>query len=762
MGNFKYERPKPQARDASIVSALAGSKPFGTQAFDVAALAAQSSDVADSVNSPSKAPQSIVGSAILHSLTRKDSRAPIQQVNRELKVDDVNGKKFSLLSFEGSEGISRLFEFTLELVSEDVDIKAADVVGQPIAFRILDSEGIDSADISPDRNFHGRVRRFWAGDVKKGSSRLYRVEVVPWLWMLTKRSDCRVFQKKSVVEIIEQVFSDAGGTDFEKGSVLETYPKLDYCVQYRETDFDFVSRLLEENGILYFFRHEAAKHMLVLADDKTVHTMCGAKDVIHSTGDYADKRIYFWEHRFEMIAKKLLLRDYNYLTPAETLQVEQPSSISLSQNTKLELFDYPGTYTKKSEGDKFAKSRIQAEEARYDIAVGRGNWDALEVGRMFSFKDHEDEAEKGKTYVVARIDHRADQTHDGRAPCVDYHSTFSCVPDTVLLRPALVRERPRIQGPQTALVVGPSGEEIETDKYGRIKVQFHWDRKGKKDENSSCWLRVAQPLAGKGWGGVALPRIGQEVLVQFLEGDPDRPLVIGVLYNETTLPLDLPAKKNLTVFRTRSTKKGSDENFSELTFDDTKDSEKVFFHAEKDMEREVEHDDKLSVGKEGDGSRTVLIEKDSTLTINKGNRVETLTEGNDTLTIEKGDRTISVKTGKETVTIKDDRTVTIESGKDVLEVTAGDQSIKLGGKGNIEAATGFTIKVTGGKVLIDAAPGIELKAGSNSIKIEPSGITVKGLMVKIEGSVQAEVKAAMVTVEGSGMLKAKGGITMIG
>ncbi|HUR28189.1 MAG TPA: type VI secretion system tip protein TssI/VgrG, partial [Planctomycetota bacterium] len=325
-----------------------------------------------------------------------------------------------------------------------------------------------------------------------------------------------------------------------------------------------------------------------------------------------------------------------------------------------------------------------------------------------------------------------------------------------------VHERPRIKGPQTAIVVGASGEEIDTDKYGRVKVQFHWDRKGKKDENSSCWLRVAQPLAGKGWGALALPRVGQEVLVAFLEGDPDRPLVVGTLYNETALPLDLPAKKNTTLLRTRSSKEGSDENFSELAFDDTKDAEKVYFHAEKDMERLVEHDDKLSVGKDGDGSRTVLIEKDSTLTINKGNRTETLTEGNDTLTIEKGDRTIAVKTGKETVTIKGDRSVTIESGKDKLEVTSGDQAIKLGGKGEIEATSGFKITVTGGKVEIDASPGIELKSGSNSIKLGPSGIEIKGMMVKIEGDIQSELKAAMVTVEASGILKAKGGLTMIG
>ncbi|HTF87366.1 MAG TPA: type VI secretion system tip protein TssI/VgrG [Planctomycetota bacterium] len=753
--------PAPQVAQAPTVEPEATPGEQSDKAFDSAGLAAMATDVADSVHTAPLDSSAIASNAILHSLTREDPRAPPQQVNRTLVVDEVNSKPFSLLSFHGSEGVSSLFEFTLELSSTEADIAAADIVGQKIGFRIQDVDGIES-EASPDRNFHGRVRRFWAGEVHDDGSRRYRVTVVPWLWMLTKRSDCRVFQQKSVIEIVEQVFSDASFSDFEKGSVLETYPKLEYCVQYRETDFDFVSRLLEENGIFYFFRHEADKHVLVLADDKTVHTMCEVKDVVHSTGDYADKRVYFWEHRFEMVAKKSLLRDYNYLTPAENLQVEQPGSVSLPDNANLELFDYPGAYTKKADGDKLAKARIQAEEARYDIAVGRGNWDALEVGRMFEFKDHEVDAEVGKSYIVARIEHRADQFSDGPAPAVDYHSTFSCVPNTVLLRPSASRERPRIQGPQTAVVVGPAGEEIATDKYGRVKVQFHWDRKGKKDENSSCWLRVAQSIAGAGWGAQVLPRMGQEVLVQFLDGDPDRPLVVGTLYNETALPIDLPGKKNQTLLRTRSTKSGSDENFNELNFDDTKDSEKVYLHAEKDMLRVVENDDTLTIGKDGKGSRVVTIEKDSTSTVNKGNRVESLTEGSDTLTIEKGDRTVEIKTGKETVTIKGDRTVTIQSGKDVLEVTAGDQKVKLGGKGDIEAATGFTIKVTGGKVTIDASPGIELKAGSSTLTLGPSGIEMKGLSVKIEGSVESQVKAAMVTVEASGILKAKGGLTMLG
>lgn len=756
----KYNRP---ATLASVTEALESEEQPGS---GVTALFAQSllaASAAESVNSPLPGQGGSVAGLLIDALGQRDARAPAAQRNRRLEVADVNGKAFTLLGLRGEEGISRLFSFTLELISSDTSIGANDVVGQPIAFKIVDGDDIDSEAVSPDRLFHGRILRFWAADSRDDGSRRYRAEVVPWLWFLTKRSDCRVFQQKSVVEVIEQVFSDAGFSDFEKNRVVDVYPKLEYCVQYRESDFDFVSRLMEEAGILYFFRHEAGKHVLVLADDKSVHTLCedGSK-VVHSTGDESDKRVYSWERGYSLVAKKSLLRDYNYLTPTENLQVEQPGGVSLPDNAKLELFDYPGAYAKKSEGDKVAKARIQAEESRHDVAVGRGNVDSLEVGRKFSFDSHEDPSEKNKAYIVAAIAHSAEQRDDGQVPCVDYHSTFTCVPDKVLLRPNVVRQRPRILGPQTALVVGPQGEEIATDKYGRIKVQFHWDRKGTKDEKSSCWLRVVQPLAGKGWGALALPRIGQEVLVEFLEGDPDRPLVTGTLYNEGALPLDLPAKKNQTVFRTRSTKQGGDENFSELSFDDTKGSEKVYFHAEKDFERIVEHDDKLMVGKDGDGSRTVLIEKDSTLTINKGNRTETLTEGNDSLTIEKGDRTIAVKTGKETVTIKGDRTVKIESGKDVLEVTASDQSVKLGGKGEIEAATGYTIKVTGGKVLIDASSGIELKSASSSIKLGAAGIVIKGVQVKIEGSLETQIKAAMITANASAKLEAKGGIVMIG
>ena len=697
-----------------------------------------------------------------HVAPTEDERRPGPQHKRLLEVDAVGGHDFALLSFRGREALSQLFEFDLELSSSDETIPAADVVGQPIAFRIVDDEGIDSDDAGPDRLFHGRIRRFWACGTLDGGTRRYRAEVVPWLWFLTKRSGCRVFQEKSVVEIVEAVLGDAGFSDFEKNRVLEVYPKLDYCVQYRETDFEFISRLLEEAGIFYFFRHEASKHVLVLADDKTVHTMCEEKDVFHSTGDSHPKRLHVWEHGWELVAKKAALRDYNYLTPTDNLQVESNSAVDLPNTDKLELYEYPGRYLKKTDGDRVAKARIQAEEAAHDVALGKGNWDALEVGRMFTFKEHEIDSEVGKTYVVASIEHKASQLNDQDGASVDYHSAFTCFPNRVLYRPARVHRRPQVAGPQTALVVGPAGEEINTDKYGRVKVQFHWDRLGKKDEKSSCWIRVAQSLAGKGWGALALPRVGQEVVVEFLDGDPDRPLVTGSVYNETALPLDLPAKKTQTLLRTRSTKEGGDENFSELRFDDAKGSEQIYFHAEKDFERVVEHDDKLAIGKDGDGSRTVLIEKDSTLTINKGNRVESLTEGNDTLTIEKGDRTIEVKTGKETVTIKGDRTVTIQSGKDVLEVTSGDQNVKVGGKTEIESKTGFKVTVSGGKVQLEGQNGVELVCGATKLMLKPTGILLDAMKIELKAGLEAKVKGTMVAVDASGILTAKGGLTKIG
>jgi type VI secretion system secreted protein VgrG len=360
---------------------------------------------------------------------------------------------------------------------------------------------------------------------------------------------------------------------------------------------------------------------------------------------------------------------------------------------------------------------MEEEEAGYEVVTGSSEIQEFTPGGKFTVKAHEIQSEVGKSFVLTSVSHTGtDYTYfnDERTP--QYSNLFSAIPDSRAFRPARLTPKPLVQGPQTAVVVGPSGEEIYTDKYGRIKVQFFWDRVGAKDEKSSCWIRVAEALAGKNWGSIFTPRIGHEVVVEFLEGDPDRPLIIGTVYNDSMMPpYTLPDNKTQSGLKTRSSKGGGSDNFNELRFEDLKGSEDIFFHAEKDFHREVEHDDDLKVG------------NDQTITI-KNNRTEEVTQGNEKITIKQGDRD-----------------VIIEMGNESLEIKMGNQTTKLDlGASSTEAMQSITLKV-----------------GENSITIDQMGVTIKGMMVSIQGQIQTQVKGTMTQINGDAMLQMQGGITMI-
>jgi type VI secretion system secreted protein VgrG len=315
-----------------------------------------------------------------------------------------------------------------------------------------------------------------------------------------------------------------------------------------------------------------------------------------------------------------------------------------------------------------------------------------------------------------------------------YSNFFKCIPYTVPFRPLRVTPRPTVRGPQPAVVVGPSGEEIYTDKYGRIKVQFFWDREGKNDENSSCWMRVSQIWAGKNWGVLFLPRIGQEVMVDFLEGDPDQPLVTGAVYNADQMPpYTLPDQMTQSVIKTRSTKGGSTDNFNEIHFEDKKGEEVFFVHAEKDMTREVEHDDSLTVG----NNQTIKVENDRTETVSKGNETVTIQTGNRSITVSKGNDDHKIDQGN--------RSVTISMGNDSLKISMGNQ----------------TTKVDLGSISTEAMQSITLTVGQSSIKIDQMGVTIQGAMISIKGQAQAQVQAPMIQVSADAMLQCQGGIVMI-
>jgi type VI secretion system secreted protein VgrG len=520
--------------------------------------------------------------------------ATFTQERRRIALKTPLGKDALLLTaFEGQEELSRLFSYQLEMLAEKSDYKAADLVGKPVTF------SVDLADGSP-RFFNGFVKRFvYIGGDELSS---YRAEVVPWLWFLTKTNDCRIFQNKSIPDIIEQIFKDLGFTDY-KLQLKGSFEPWEYCVQYRESDFNFVSRLMEEEGIFYYFKHEDGKHTLMLCNDKGAYQTSKEAEVEFRAETNAPggvNQLTRWDHQYEFRSGKFAQTDYNFETPSTSLMTNTNSVVNVNGNSKFEIYDFPGEYEKKPQGDAGTKVHMEEEEAGHEVATGDSSCRSFAPGGKFKLTKHPSKAEEGKSYVITSIHHSCSTgsyVSGSSAAGEDYANTFTCIPDSVTFRPARITPKPLIHGSQTAVVTGPGGEEIFPDKYGRVKVQFHWDREGKKDDNSSCWIRVSTPWSGKNWGMVAIPRIGQEVVVSYLEGDPDRPLITGMVYNaETMPPYALPANKTQSGIKTRSSKGGGAANFNEIRFEDKIGSEELYFHAEKDQKVIVEHDQSIDVG----------------------------------------------------------------------------------------------------------------------------------------------------------------------
>jgi type VI secretion system secreted protein VgrG len=518
------------------------------------------------------------------------------QENRLISLDTPLGDDALLLQgFTGHEGISRLFHFNLDLLSDQNDIDFDDIVGQQVTIRVFLSDG------SSERYFNGFVSRF-AQSASGTQFTNYQMEVVPWLWFLTRIADCRIFQNLTIPDIIQKVFQSRGYSDF-KSSLTASYDPLEYCVQYRETDFNFVSRLMEQYGIFYYFEHEDGKHTLVLADSASAHQACPEQESAHyslTAGDLdSEDVITTWHVEQELRTGKYSHTDYNFETPGASLMANEPTVVEVGGNTKFEIYDYPGDHVDQSHGGNLAKIRMQEEEAGHMMVSGSSVCRAFTSGYKFDLKDHY-RSDMNDSYILTEVQHVAtvgSYGQSGSAEHAHYSNHFTCIPASVPFRPPRVTPKPFVQGPQTALVVGKSGEEIWVDKYGRIKVQFYWDRQGKKDENSSCWIRVSQPWGGKGWGAMWIPRMGQEVVVNFIEGDPDRPLITGRVYNaDQTVPYTLPDHQTVSTFMSRSSKGGGSGNYNEIRFEDKQGSEQIFINAERDMDHRVEVDSREFVG----------------------------------------------------------------------------------------------------------------------------------------------------------------------
>src|SRR5215831_100504 len=511
--------------------------------------------------------------------TLTQDRAPaavsFTQENRLLAIDTPLGKdKLLLTRLTGEEEISKPFSFDVTMFSDDQEIAPESLIGRKVTMWI--------------RNYHagevpisGMVRSLSAGSVDARGLRDYHAEVVPWLWFLSCTTDSRIFQGQTVPKIIETIFREYGFKDYEMGALTGSYKPLDFCVQYRETALAFISRWMEELGIFYFFRHEAKRHVMVLGDHNNVFKPVVEKDALF--GDHSGSNISEWRHSYQFRSGRYAHKDFAFKTPSQDLTTKESSVLKLQHANAFEIYDYPGGYTQKGDGQQLTRVRMEEHEAAYHTVAGASICASFFAGGKFTMSRHHLQAEEKQEYVLQHVVHRAsDYTYiTANMGPPSYDNTFEAFPAATKFRAASRTQWPVVQGPQTATVVGPG--DIHTDKHGRVKLQFHWDRRGKKDDKSSCWVRVSQNWAGKGWGGVFIPHVGQEVVVSFLEGDPDMPLVTGRVYNgENSKAIDLPANKTQSSIQ--------DHSGNMILMEGKGGSQKINVHAVKDMDVTVDND----------------------------------------------------------------------------------------------------------------------------------------------------------------------------
>ena len=616
---------------------------------------------------------------------------PLSQRDRTFAVNTPLGEDALVLrSMTANERISALFEYALELSSEDIDIAPSDLLGKPatVSLRLMDGSR---------RWFNGWINRFSHVGFD-GADALYKATLVPWLWFLSRTADCRIFQEQTVPDIVKSIFREHGFTDFEE-RLSGSYRQWVYCVQYRETDLSFVSRLLEHEGIYYFFEHQDGKHNLILADSYSAHsTIAGYEEVPYFPPDADSLRerdhINAWSIEQQVCPGAFANTSFDFTAPRKNLLVTR-SSPKPHELADYEVFDFPGNYVEAGDSETYARVRLEEAQAGHELARAQGTARGLAAGALFSLTGHRRD-DQNREYLILSADYRlrSDEfgSFESNPPEPVFASSLTVMDAQVPYRPVRETPKPIVQGPQTAIVVGTAGEEIWTDQYGRVKVQFHWDRYGKEDENSSCWVRVSHPWAGKNWGAVALPRIGQEVVVSFLEGDPDRPLITGRVYNGDCMPpYDLPANQTQSGIKSRSSKCGGGSNFNEIRMEDKIGEEELFIHAERNQTIEVEADESHWVGHD----RTKRVDNDETTTIGN-NRTESVSVDE---TIDIGaNRTESVG-ANEDISIGANRTESVGANEDIsiganrTESVGANESVKIGASRTLDVGASETVKV---------------------------------------------------------------------
>lgn len=659
-----------------------------------------------------------------------------------------------LRRFTGVEQLGRLYQYELELVSEKPEqIDFDKILGAPMSVRL------DLADGSP-RAFHGIVSRF--SQVSSGGELpTYHATLVPWPWLLTRTADCRIFQNQSTKDTILQVFRDWGFSGF-RDALSGTYQPVEYCVQYCETSFNFVSRLMEREGIYYFFEHTDEAHTMVLADAATAHQpVTGYEELIYRGRRRThtdEEHISSWQVRKQVQPGAVALGSFNFKQPGNDLNVKSNVSRQNAQST-FEVYDFPDNYVERDAGEQYAKVRLDEFQAGYEVISAESNARGISCGYTFKVSGIPESRDVEYLVTSARYSIFADAYESTLNPDNEplFRVEFTAIPTSQVFRPERLTPWPRIRGPQTAIVVGTSGEEIDTDQYGRVKLHFPWDRHGKADETASCWIRVAQIWAGKAWGAMFIPRIGQEVIVEYIEGDPDRPLITGRVYNgDSTVPYALPDNKTISTVKSNSSKGGG--GFNEFRFEDKKGSENVFLYAQKDQNIQVVNDCFETIGHDRH-----LIVKNTQFEHIELDRNETV-DGDHHEHV-KGDRHLIID-GNEAKSVG--KAFSLKVGGDVAEVFQGGHSEQV--------TNDYYLKAT--NIVIEGTTNVTIKVGQSYIAIEADGIkigttgtieteststtSIKATApLSIESEAQAGVKAPMVSVQADAMLTLKGGMVMI-
>ncbi|WP_082453355.1 type VI secretion system tip protein TssI/VgrG [Rhizobium sp. Leaf262] len=527
-------------------------------------------------------------------MTDQPSSADFIQASRVLKVKSPLGEDQLLPErMVINEGVSQLFEIQLNVRAKKEAVKPEELIGRlvDVSVEVQQGDGEDGSGVR--RPFNGLVTDLHEGPPITRGLRSYAMTIRPQMWLLSRRSDCRIWQNKTSIDIVETLFSEHGIPAPDTSGIIKPPPAQEYSVQFNETDLDYLLRRFQEDGLFYWFSHEDGSHKLHVADTANgwlgpSPSAQGEGRVRLAQGSSDRNHINDWARRFSYVPGQRAGADWNFETPRMVPGTMTPSLVQMPDATKRELYEYPARIKTVEEAERAQKLRAQSIEADHDRVFGGSTSRILEAGRRFTPYEEAHPEHEYEEHVIIRASHTiVDRSYETNSNEPEYRNQFEAIPARVPLTPHRTTKRPKIEGTQVAIVAGPDGEEIHPDQYGRIKLWFPWDRRAKKDGTDTCWVRVAQNWAGATWGGQIIPRIGMEVMVAFVDGDPDRPLVTGVVPNaRQTVPYELPANKTKSTFRTQ-THKG--QGFNELSFEDEKDNEEIFVHAQKDLNKKVLH-----------------------------------------------------------------------------------------------------------------------------------------------------------------------------